>query len=136
MQLGRVALGRSDAHGLPGLANHQCLSGAHGLCLKQGQLLRQDVSARHSIFKSGQPGAELFAAVRFIGNAGEHIGQVDQDAVLVHPASAIQVSASPAAIRHIADLDPAAALVLQKCEGGRDRNRGGLGTSVLGLVDG
>ena len=87
------------------------------------------------MLKPGQPGVEQLTAVRFISDAGENIRQIDQDTVLVHPASTVQVGACPAAVL-IADIQPVAALVLQQGKGDGGGDRRGLGAAALGFVDG
>ena len=135
VQLGRVALGPADAYGLAGLTDHQRVATAHGLPLEQGQLFRQGIVAGNDIFKPGQTGVKLLIAVRLVGDTGENIGQIDQNAVLVHPAGAVQVAARPATVL-VADFQPVAALVLQKSKGHGGGNGGCLGTAALGLVNG
>ena len=95
MQLGGIALGPADSHGLAGLADHQRLSTSHGFFLKLGQLLRLSVGPRDNILMPGQSGVKLLAGVPVVGNAGENIGQIDQDAVPVHPAGTVQAAAGP-----------------------------------------
>ena len=112
MQLGGVALGSADAHHLAALPDYQRVTVDHSLLLTLGQLFGQSVGTGNDILKSGQAGVEQPAAVRLIGNAGNHIGQIDQDTVLIYPADAVQVCTCPAAVL-IADLDPVAAVVLQ-----------------------
>lgn len=135
MELGGVALGPADAHSLTRLADCQCLTAGHILFLESGQLFRQCVGARNDIFKAGQAGTKQLGLVRLISDAGKHIGQVDQDAVLVHPAGAVQIGTGPAAVL-IADLEPVATLVLQKSKGRSNGDGGSLGAAALGLVDG
>ena len=136
VQLGWVAFGPADTHRLAALPDYQRVTGDHSLLLTLGQLFGQSVGTEDHILKSGQAGVEQPAAVQLIGNAGEHIRQVDQDTVLVRPTGAVQVSAGPATLRDIANLDPVAALVLQKGKWSGSRDGGGLGVAALGLVNG
>ena len=136
VELGGVALGPANAYGLLGLPHDQRVTASHSLSLEQGQLFRHGIGGGDDILKPGQPGAELLAGIPVIGYTGQNTRQVDQNAVLVHPADAVQGTAGPAVILDIADFDPVAAIVLQKRKGCAGGNGGDFRTAALGLVNG
>ena len=116
LQAGGAPRSPADGHNLVHHAEQQGLAARHGLCLELGQALRLPVGAGNDILEPGQPGIKLcFRVLPDIGDAGDQVGQVDQDAVFVHPAGALQRVPCPAALT-IADLQ-AGVPILQQGKG-------------------
>lgn len=88
------------------------------------------------MLKPSQAGAELrFRVLPDVGDTGDHIGQVDQDTLLICPSGALQSAALPAPLR-IADLQAVSAAVLQQGKRGSRRDFPRLGGPALTGVDG
>ena len=153
-----------------GLIDHQRLAVGHGGLLDLCQPLGQGEHTGDDILIAAQPGAELpgvgverspghigdalpvssledaaFAVGQVIGDAGNDVRQVDEDALFIHPADLPQLAAFPgshiaAAVNGEAHLDPIAAVVSQDGEGDRlGTVRGGdrhdLSPTTLSVVD-
>ena len=158
-------------HGGPeGLIDHQRLAAGHGGLLDPCQPLGQGEHTGNNVLVAAQAGAELpgvgierfpghigdtlpfrsledaAAAVgQVVGDAGNNVWQINEDALLIHPAGLSQLAAFPgsytaAAVNGKAHLYPIAAVVGQngKRDGFgavRSRNGGNLRPVVLGVVD-
>ena len=113
LQTGRLTYAAGDGDGLTLHADQQGLSAVHSLGLELGQALRLPVGTGDDVLKPGQTGVKCFLRVLpDIGDAGNRVGQVDQDAVLVHPAGVLQSAAGPAALG-ITDLQAAVSIFQQ-----------------------
>ena len=136
LQTSGVAHGPADSHGLPVHADHQGLAAFHGLGLELGQALRLPVGTGDDVLKPGQTGVKCFLRVLpDIGDAGNQVGQVDQDIRLVHPAGVLQSAAGPA-VFGITDRQAVSAAVLQQGKGLSGWDLCDLGGPSLGGING
>ena len=136
LQTGGVSYSPADRHSLSIHADHQGLAAFHGLGLELGQALRLPVGTGDDVLKPGQTGVKCFLRVLpDIGDAGNQVGQVDQNAVLVHPAGILQSTAGPA-VFGITDLQALSAAVLQQGKGLSGWDLCDLGGPSLGGIDG
>ena len=136
LQTGRLTYAAGDGDGLTLHADQQGLSAVHSLGLELGQALSLPVGTGDDVLKPGQTGVKCFLRVLpDIGDAGNQVGQVDQNAVLVHPAGILQSTAGPA-VFGITDLQALSAAVLQQGKGLSGWDLCDLGGPSLGGIDG